>query len=335
MEPSLPSAAMMDLRIILSKKGAFSYLASAVGVQVPANLISQTEGNAPFLDPKFLLGNKDRVPTEIGYNAAVPKSTIELSSRSYRIRRLGWGVPFNRKIVDNELFHEKIKDHAGPAIGQAIGLQLDGNHLTPIMRGEGSADESRDVTTREVPGGAKWDTDDSEFFDEIEEAVLQVQSGVTGLHATEEEAHQDQSGKVIGVFSKDVIAKVKKTKTFREAFSGGLLERRVPHSAVAELIMSETGLDKVIIGNKAYQDGSEFEEYSAARVQSNVAFVTAEGNLGIIPYAKEDELEGDGGVSLKEVISEDPPVTTIVGDLWCDLITYFPALSWAFTDLFT
>src|SRR5690625_750942 len=96
MEPSLPSAALLDLRLILSKKGAFSYLTSAVGTEVPANMVKDVEGMAPFLDPKYLLGNVDRVPTEIGYNAAVPQSTIKLSHRKYRIRRFGWGIPFNR-----------------------------------------------------------------------------------------------------------------------------------------------------------------------------------------------------------------------------------------------
>lgn len=323
---------LLDFRRILSERGAFDYLAVRLGEQVPADMINSEKGKAPFANPKYLLGSKEQVKKEIGFNAAVPKDEIELSDRNYRIRRMGHGMTYNRKRVNNEVNHETIREDSGPAIAQRIGLALDGMHLSEIMLGQGVDDEneSRAVTVRSVPAGEKWDTDDSQFLDEIEEAAEDVRHTANAMHVSEEDAFDDDVD-TVAVFGNEVIRRVKKTAPVQEAFHGGD-QARIPKRDIAGFIEDQTGVDLVIIGNKGYQDGSVHQEYEAARLHSDVAFVTVEGNIGIIPYADEDQVAGDGGPDIRVIEKEDPPVDDVIGDLYLDLITYFPDASRAFTD---
>lgn len=283
------------------------FLIPKVTSKLEPGSVEKLKGLTPYLPAGQQMGSeKDEEEKEQGYNAATPMIELEISDRKYRIRRIARKASHNTKMTKDKIY-DKVKDEYIPTLTRKIQTTADLYHLAPILKGQGLAAESRDVTTIDL-AAERWDGASSNILGRLQDAVK-------------------ATGADLMVMGYDVMQAVQRNDELTSA-SAGSGTTILTEPQIVSWLSAFLGVPEIIVGNRGYQGGAPTFALNLKYAMDGVAYVGRKDNLVHVPWDVE-------GIDWTEFEDEDVNAIYTKGEYWFDLITYDPAFSIAFQNVLT
>lgn len=201
--------------------------------------------------------------SKVGFGNDALLINSKTASRTYDCDRFAVAEGFDMGL-EADVVYSQLRARVNDRLLERITLDQDEQLLFPILRGTGTAADSRNVTAVDQTGT---------LFSSDSTDVIGILDARAELH-----------GSTRLVLSTDAARTLRDHAQFK-ALSPLGHSGRLSHDALVDVLMGHiTNINQVIIGNRVYQDGSMHLAADITRSLSGVTYMDDGRNIVIVPF---------------------------------------------------